>query len=305
MASCGALSCGIFVALVAILGALLMPYSGISERTAAYLQPSTWAVIAGGSDGLGEAWARTLAGRGVNLVLLARRAGPLEDLAAELRKGKGNFQVVPLQCDLGNLSASFVSEKVLKGRDVRLLVYNAASTGPKGSFLRGDIEGAMVAHDVNVRGVALFTHLVGSDLRARKVPGGIVLMSSMAGMLGTAWVANYAATKAYITAFAHGLFHELRPLGVDVVSCVAGATVTPTYLKSLGTVETRKTFIEQGPDEVAEECLAALGRTASVATGPLNKFVRWVFTRLLSPTAAVSIFSEQTGQQMGFTAADL
>merc|ERR1719401_476633 len=106
-------------------------------------------------------------------------------------------------------------------------------------------------------------------------------MSSVAGTIGTGHVANYAASKSYLTALAYGLAAELKPEGIDVLACVAGATVTPSYLGAMGASAARSSFIEQTPEEVVSECFAALGRVSAIATGPLNKFTVAMFARLL------------------------
>ena len=124
-------------------------------------------------------------------------------------------------------------------------------------------------------------------------------MSSLSGIVGSGYVANYAATKAYITTFSRGLYAELFTVGVDVVSCVAGATVTPTYLTALGNVSTRKLWIEQTTDEVVGECLSALGATSAVATGWLGKVTQTLFAQLLPKDVAIRMFSEQTALQIG------
>ncbi|CAK9009738.1 unnamed protein product, partial [Durusdinium trenchii] len=160
--------------------------------------------------------------------------------------------------------------------------------------------------DVNVKGVAAATHAFGKQLKARGVPGGVVLMSSMVGEIGSAFVANYAATKAYITTLAEGLYDEWWSQGLDALACVAGATITPTYLSSFSDTGARVSWIEQEPFEVVSECLANLGsstsatrRTSAVATGALNKVILLIFTRLLPRTVATQIFGHQTSKMLG------
>ena len=282
----------------------LSPHSSLSPRVATYTTNRApgkgWAVVAGGSDGLGAAWARSAAALGLNVVLIARRSGPLEKLAAALRAEWG-INVETITLDLAKMTAQDVEQRILTpDRDVRLLVYNAAHTGPVGDFLLGTFEQSAVAVDVNVRGVLLLTHAFARKMDAAGTRGGVVLMSSLSGVVGSAFISGYAATKSYITTLGRGLFVELRPRGIDVLSCVAGATTTPTYLKTLGDVKTRKTYIEQSAEEVVLECLASLGREPSVETGALNKFARSLFVRLLPVKFAVQMMSQQAGEQMGF-----
>ena len=69
-------------------------------------------------------------------------------------------------------------------------------------------------------------------------PQGLIFMSSLTAAVGCGYVSNYAATKAWIAAFAHGLAFEERDR-LQVLSCVAGATPTPTYLHAMGRHRTR------------------------------------------------------------------
>lgn len=284
----------------------LSPHSSLSPRVAAYTVDRApakgWAVVAGGSDGLGKAWAQRLTALGLNLLLIARRRTPLEELAATLRAAnQGGIVVETLELDLAKMTPQDVEQRILTAeRDVRLVIYNAAATGPRGDFILGTFEQSATAVDVNVRGVLLLTHAFARKMDAAGTRGGVVLMSSLSGVVGSAFISGYAATKSYITTLARGLFVELRPRGIDVLSCVAGATTTPTYLKTLGEVETRKTWIEQNPLEVVEECLCSLGREPSIVTGALNKLARSLFVRLLPVKLAVQTMSEQAGEQMGF-----
>ena len=185
-----------------------------------------WAVVAGASEGIGASFSRKLAARGLNLILVARRAAPLETLAAELRDQHGiEVRVQPL--DLGSADAVSSLGTAIEGLDVGLLIYNAAYS-PIGRFIDVEVEEHLKAVAVNVQGPLRFSHYFGRRL-AERGKGGIILMSSMSGYQGTAMVANYAATKAYDTILAEGLWYELRGRGVDVLACIAGATLTPSY----------------------------------------------------------------------------
>ena len=185
-----------------------------------------WAVVAGASEGIGASFSRKLAARGLNLVLVARRAEPLETLATELRDQHGvEVRVQPL--DLGSADAVSKLGAAIEGLDVGLLIYNAAYS-PIGAFIDIEVEEHLKAVDINVHGPLRLSHYFGRRLVERG-KGGIILVSSMSGFQGTAMVGNYAATKAYDTVLAEGLWYELRRHGVDVLACVAGATLTPSY----------------------------------------------------------------------------
>ena len=250
-----------------------------------------WAVVAGASEGIGASFSRKLAGRGFNLVLVARRAAPLEELAAELRREHGvEVGVQPL--DLGASDVASVLDGATQGLDVGLLIYNAAYS-PIGRFLDEDVEEHLKAVDVNVRGPLRLSHYFGRRLVERG-KGGIILMSSMSGLQGTAMIANYAATKAYDTIFAEGLWYELRENGVDVLACVAGATLTPSYESSTDRAPTSWLARPMDPDTVTGQALDDLGRHPQAVSGRRNRFASVLLRRLLPRKAAVGMVSKET-----------
>ncbi|CAJ1432955.1 unnamed protein product [Effrenium voratum] len=216
------------------------------------------------------AWAQSLGRMGMNLVLVARKPGPLKELKELLQKHKAEIEVELVTQDMANFTEVTFLE-MLGDKDVRVVVHNAASPGPMAAFLDAEMSDSMTSIDVNVRSVAIATHTFGRWLRERGAQGGIVLMSSLAGEVGSAVVANYAATKAYITTLVRGLSEEMTPRGIDVLACVAGATVTPNYVGYIPDASKRNSWIEQEPLEVVAECLATLGRDPVVVTGPFNK----------------------------------
>ncbi|MBW2212151.1 MAG: SDR family NAD(P)-dependent oxidoreductase [Deltaproteobacteria bacterium] len=97
-----------------------------------------WAVVAGASEGIGASFSQKLAGRGMNLVLVARRAAPLEELATQLRQKHGvEVKVQPL--DVSSPDAVAAMSAATEGLDIGLMIYNAAYS-PIGAFLDIDVE---------------------------------------------------------------------------------------------------------------------------------------------------------------------
>ncbi len=185
-----------------------------------------WALVVGGSDGLGAAFADELAARGLDLVLVARRRAVLDDAADRIRRTHG-VAVRAMATDAAAADAAVAIARSTADLDVGLVVCNAANA-PAGAFVDltpAELDGML---DLNCRLVAHLAHTFGRRL-AERGRGGIVLLSSMAGLQGSARVAHYAATKAYLRVLAEGLWTELAPLGVDVVACCPGRVRTPTY----------------------------------------------------------------------------
>jgi len=250
-----------------------------------------WAVVAGASEGIGASFSRKLAARGLNLVLVARRPAPLEDLAAELReRHRVEVKVQPL--DLGSPDVVAEMSSATGDLDIGLLIYNAAYS-PIGRFLEIDVEEHLKAVDINVHGPLRLSHYFGRRLVERG-KGGIILVSSMSGFQGTAMIGNYAATKAYDTVLAEGLWYELRKHGVDVLACVAGATLTPSYESTIDRIPTGGLARPMQPDEVTEQALVDLGQRPIGVSGRRNRLASAVIGRLLPRRAAVEIISKET-----------
>ena len=219
-----------------------------------------WAFVAGASEGLGEAFAHAIASRGLNVIVAARRAEKLESVAEALREQHG-VTAIAMPMDLADGTVLEVAlQQMVHDHEIGLLVYNAALS-PKGAFLDVALEDHLRALDVNARGALLASHVIGRSMRARK-RGGIVIMSSMSGMYGTGWVASYAATKAFQTNLAEGLWGELEG-SVDVLVSVAGPIRTPGY-ESTAKVDVSHVL---EPEQVVEETLASLGRRPVVIPG--------------------------------------
>jgi short-subunit dehydrogenase len=255
-----------------------------------------WVVVAGASEGIGASFSRKLAARGMNVVLVARRPAPLEELAAELReKHSVEAKVQPL--DLGSPDVVSGMAAATESLDVGLTIYNAAYS-PMGAFLDDEIEEHLKAVRINVHGPLLLSHYFGRRLVARG-KGGIILMSSMSGFQGTAIIANYAATKAYNTILAEGLWRELGRHGVDVLACVAGATLTPSYESQTERIPTRGLARPMLPDEVTEQALRDLGRRPVGISGGLNRFASALLNRFLPRRSAIEIISKETERLYG------
>jgi short-subunit dehydrogenase len=224
----------------------------------------------------------------LNLVLLARQEDRLNATASRLRETY-DVDVVAVVADMADYES--VKERVGKLKvSIGLFVYDAAYA-PIGRFedLSEDQLGQAAA--VNVRAPLLLTKLLSAPMIERG-RGGIVLMSSLAGSQGSPNIAAYAATKAFNAILAEGLWKELKPRGVDVLACSAGAILTPGYEKAESTKPAPGTLAAK---EVAERTINALGKGPIVVPGAVNKIGRFALTRLLSRRAAIAIMAKNTG----------
>ena len=242
------------------------------------------AVVAGASEGLGAQFAEQLARRGLDLVLVARRAELLETLAARLRQ-EYHVEVLELPLDLASPYAPAQIVRATAALDVGLLVYNAAFSAV-GSFLETPVEDHLKEIDTNVRTPLLLIHAFGLRFANRR-RGGILLMSSLSAFQGSAMISNYSATKAYSLLLGEGLWEEWRELGIDALVCLGSAIKTPGYLAS----RPRQPFLfappASEPQEVAAAALNALGTQPSVIPGTGNRLSSFFMRRLLPRKAAI------------------
>jgi short-subunit dehydrogenase len=249
-----------------------------------------WALVAGGSSGIGAEYARSAARRGLNVVLVARREPELQKLAAELSQRIG-VAVRTVQLDLARPDVATALESSVRDLEIGLLVYNAGR-----SLIGGLLDHSLDEHfaeiDLNCRGPLALAYQLGSRMAQRR-RGGIVLMTSLAGYQGSPWIANYAATRAYNLVLAEGLWAEFKPLGVDVLACCAGATATPGYASAAHGRTSSFVPAPLSPRQVAEEALDALGRTPSFVPGRGYRLVSRI-VRHLPRRVAIDLMERNT-----------
>jgi uncharacterized protein len=239
-----------------------------------------WAVVAGASEGLGAAYARELAAMGLHVLLIARREEALAALARELSTRHG-VETRVLALDLAEEESADVIAGATAGLDVGLLIYNAALSAI-GPFLETPLDKHLRELAINCRDPLTLTYTFGQRMKARG-RGGMILMSSMSATMGSAMIANYAATKAYNLVLAEGLWEELRDSGVDVMACAPASVATPGYLAS----QPRSRGGVMTPETVAREALRALGRQPSFIPGASNRAAAFALRRLMPRRATV------------------
>jgi short-subunit dehydrogenase len=181
-----------------------------------------WAVIAGGSEGVGAEFATLLAEAGVNLVLVARKPAPLERTATRCREL--GVQTRTVATDL----VDGVDDVIAATADleVGLLIYNAGANTCSEEFLDGGLVDFGRVIDLNITALMALVQHFGRPMRERR-RGGILMVGSMAGYLGSVRHTVYGGVKAFGRIFAEGLWLELRDYDVHVLELVLGVTRTP------------------------------------------------------------------------------
>ena len=244
-----------------------------------------FALITGASRGLGMAFARALAERHCNLVLVARSAEPLEAFANELRRSTP-ISVIAIQADLSFPGAGqALTEQLSKGEIPIGLLVNNAGFGLRGEFRGLSIRRQLEMLRLNNEAIVELTYSLLPGMLQRRQKG-IINISSTAGFQPIPFASVYSATKAFLTAFSLALEQELRSAGVAVV------TVCPGRLYKNGNDESEPrprgkwAGIYQSPDEVVEDALQALANGGGLTVpGALNKFS--VFAQRLMPRSLV------------------
>jgi len=231
-----------------------------------------YALVTGASRGLGRCFARTLATRKQNLVLVARSREKLDALAHELRGAHG-IQVQTIASDLAQTKAGqrLADELAARGLQIDLLVNNAGF-GDQGSFLQLPLERQLQAINLQNATVVSLTHRLLPAMIERN-HGGIITISSMAGFQPIPFASVYSATKAFLTTFSLALEAEVSRFGVRVVTVCPGRLRIAKEDQADG--DERKKFPggEQTHQDVVNEALRALDRGGGlVIPGAVNKF---------------------------------
>lgn len=248
------------------------------------------ALITGASTGIGAVFARELAAKGANLVLVARSQDKLEALAGELRaKCAGDIHVMPSDLSQPGAIETLVEKALSAGLTIDVLINNA------GFGTHGDVSAAdpaRLVEEVQLNCVAVV------ELTARLLPSmtsrrsGVILnVASTAAFQPLAHMAVYGATKAFVLSFTEALWAEVKPYGVSVLALCPGATETP-FFDVVGTddasVGRRRT-----PEQVVQTAFKALDRgRPSIVDGGFNALLSKV-TRLL-PRRAVIVVAERS-----------
>lgn len=184
-----------------------------------------WAVVCGASEGTGAEFALQAAEQGLNLMLAARRAGKLDELADRLRASCG-VDVRTLVQDLAQPSAAAALRRAVTGLDVGLVIFNAGGDSVGGRLLDSPYEAWRQLLQRNVDFLTEACHDAATAL-VRRGRGGLLIVGSEAALGGTGRLALYTATKGYALNLGESLWHELKPRGVDVLNLLIGATDTP------------------------------------------------------------------------------
>lgn len=229
-------------------------------------------LITGASSGIGEAFARRLAEEGHNLVLVARTEDKLRSLCDELKEAHG-ITAHFIAVDLVDFEADrrLFQETERHGLEVDWLINNAGF-GSMGDFAELDLERELEMINLNICALVALTHRYLQGMRERK-SGTIINVSSAAGFQPIPFMATYAATKSFVTAFSEAIAEENRPFGIQVLALCPGSTDT-NFFKASNIDRMMKVKGQQTVDDVIDTAMdAADGKRSKVVSGWANYLV--------------------------------
>ena len=228
------------------------------------------ALVTGASSGLGEGFARALAARGHDLVLVARSQESLDRLAGELEQAHGASSEV-LVADLrerGDLDK--VAARIRDGRAVGTVVNNAGF-GTNGEFARLPVDGEIAEVQVNALAVVVLSHAA-LEVMVPRGEGALLNVASVGGFTPAPTWATYGATKAFVLSFTEAIHMEVAPHGVHVTVLAPGFTRTKFQERAGMKGAGPPAFLWSDAEPVVEAGLAALDKNQAVCVpGGLNK----------------------------------
>lgn len=250
--------------------------------------PQGAALITGASSGIGRGFARALARRGIDIVAVARRKAPLDDLAAELIARHG-IKVTVLPADLSDPEApqALFDALAARGQPIGILV-NCAGFGVPGTLCEVDWARHRATIEVMATAPVRLSYLFAPGMLARE-SGWIINISSLSALLPPhAGGTLYYPVKSFLYQFSLALRAELRPGGVAVLAVCPGFTETNFQMAAGGTVESVAVprWLWTSPDRVAEAAIDAAGAGRAVCIpGVFNKATAVAFKLLPGPVA--------------------
>ncbi|SFF99058.1 Short-chain dehydrogenase [Novosphingobium sp. CF614] len=250
-----------------------------------------WAFIAGGSEGVGASFARSLAAGGINLVIAARKREAIQALAAELRQAFG-VEVRELPINLCAVDMLRQVEVATRDIEIGMLICNAGAENSLSPFLDRKPGRAEMMIALNVTVPTQLAYHFGSGMRERR-RGGIIIVGSNSCHAGAPRQVVYSAAKAYQFNFAEGLWAELRPHDVHVLGLILGLTNTPNLARTGFKFEMAAGLVMSEPDDVVRQGFEYLGREPIHCIGGWTE--RWRQLRGLPRGEAMAMVGHGVG----------
>ncbi len=228
-------------------------------------------LVTGASTGIGAVYAERFARRGHDLILVARNAVRMAEIAERLRSETGvNVDVVPADLTEEQDLAK-VEQRLREDQRIGVLVNNAGTSIPRG-FLQQKGEDISKLISLNITAVTRLAHAVAPRF-AERGEGAIVNIASVVGLAPEMGATVYGATKAFVLFLSQGLNVELAPKGVYVQAVLPAATRTEIWDHAGVDVETLAGVMEVG--DLVDAALVGFDRRELVTIPPLPDAGQW------------------------------
>lgn len=249
---------------------------------------ATWTLITGATGGLGREFARQLADKGNDLVLVGRSEEKLHAMAAELERDH-DIEALAFACDLSEPGAAqrLAADVRAAGVEVETLVNNAGF-GYDSAFVKSDLARQTALVEVNCLALMQLCYEFAIPMVERG-RGAILNVASIAGFMSGPYMSTYYASKAFVQSFSNSLHVELEGYGVKVTTLCPGPIDTP-FFENADASSTNLAKPKIDPAYVVVHALADLERGKMMCVpGPVAKAV--VFASRLLPRKAIALMA--------------
>lgn len=247
-------------------------------------------VIIGAAAGIGKAFSEEAAAKGMELLMVDHDAENLTTTASEITKKTG-LKPHAMLVDMANPESWKSCLDTIREHSCRLLIYVAAYSRVK-PFLESSHEELDRYLFVNNHALLHLVHGFASYLSESGKSGGVLLMTSLSGIIAAPLVAPYSGTKGFILKLTESLYQEFLPLEIDITACAAGITATPTWFANKPK-STKLSPKPMDPRIVARYALKNLGKGPLCIPGWNNRISYWFLTHLLPKKMASAIVASQ------------
>jgi uncharacterized protein len=246
-----------------------------------------WALVTGGSSGIGVALAKQLAAVGTHLVLTARRRERLEELARTLQESHG-IRTEVFAADLARPEAPPEIHNFTKQKGIEIdLLINNAGFGQYGELTAVEPQRLLDMVQVNCAAVVHLTRLYLADMVMRR-RGDVLILASTASFQAVPYISTYAATKAFDLLFAEGLAEEMKPYGIRVCALCPGSTQSEFHVVA-GQEKFTGKYAQETAEKVARRGLQALADGKSYVISGVGNYLGAQSQRLVPRRAVTRI----------------
>jgi short-subunit dehydrogenase len=274
---------------------ILLKFFGPQDLAKKYY--ASWAVVTGGSSGIGKAIVEKLAAQGVNVVIVAFPDKLFDPAMEGFKKSFPKLQFRGVPVDMSK--PEFMKEVIKATEDIDVsLVFSNAGYIKTGFFADGPVEAQLANHHVNATAAVYISHHFVKQMQEKRLRGCICFTSSPASFMPCPFSALYGATKAWVTEFAMSLAAEVKSSGIDV--CVVHPSpIASNFYEGTHSLDALIFFknTASGPENIANALFSAVGRSVVRDHGYFPVVVRLLLKILDLNLLAdiICLFAESTG----------